>query len=484
MLYLSQLLSKMAPVKPIKNYESTSGLYNLAHLFRKLFGYFLIIIFLASACAPKPTIPPKPPLPPPPPVTPAPPEPPPEEVEIETGDELFARSEKLSAEKSYDQALEGYAEYLSRFPGGTYADKALIKSARIRIVLGDYSQAREAYKRLLERYPTSPEIPDARIEILLAYLKEGLYEELISKASALDDAALSDIHYIRKYLLIGDAQLALESPVDAIRFYSEAFRKAPESEREKIIIRFKNAVPLIDSAGIIYLLALLDDNPPAGYLMYQLGMNKVAEEKYAAAVVLLTSFLEKFPEHEWAQETRALVAEIDTRFIYDRLAIGCLLPLSGRYKAYGYRALKAIELALAQFDSQRGNSPFKIIVKDTGADPERTAQAVDALFKEKVAAIIGPLIQVDTAAIQAQARELPIITLTQKDQITEIGDYVFRNFFTPRMQVKSLVSYAFKELGLSRFAILYPDERYGSTFMNLFWDEVIEHEGIVVCAES
>jgi outer membrane PBP1 activator LpoA protein len=109
---------------------------------------------------------------------------------------------------------------------------------------------------------------------------------------------------------------------------------------------------------------------------------------------------------------------------------------------------------------------------------------VDALYKEKVAAIIGPLIHVDTAAIQAQARELPIITLTQKDRITEIGDYVFRNFFTPQMQVKSLVSYAARELGLSRFAILYPDERYGSTFMNLLWDEVIAHEGIVVGVES
>jgi ABC-type branched-subunit amino acid transport system substrate-binding protein len=146
--------------------------------------------------------------------------------------------------------------------------------------------------------------------------------------------------------------------------------------------------------------------------------------------------------------------------------------------------LKAIELALVQFNSQKGNSNVKIIVKDTGADPDQTAQAVDALYKEKVAAIIGPLIHVDTAAIQAQARELPIITLTQKDRITEIGDYVFRNFFTPQMQVKSLVSYAARELGLSRFAILYPDERYGSTFMNLLWDEVIAHEGIVVGVES
>ena len=64
-----------------------------------------------------------------------------------------------------------------------------------------------------------------------------------------------------------------------------------------------------------------------------------------------------------------------------------------------------------------------------------------------------------------------------------MGDYVFRNFITPGMQVKTLVSYAIKKLQLKRFAILYPDENYGKTFMNLFWDEVIALGGKVVGAE-
>jgi ABC-type branched-subunit amino acid transport system substrate-binding protein len=52
------------------------------------------------------------------------------------------------------------------------------------------------------------------------------------------------------------------------------------------------------------------------------------------------------------------------------------------------------------------------------------------------------------------------------------------------MQVKSLVSHAVSELGLNRFAILYPDERYGSTFMNLFWDEVLSRQGVVTGVEA
>lgn len=55
---------------------------------------------------------------------------------------------------------------------------------------------------------------------------------------------------------------------------------------------------------------------------------------------------------------------------------------------------------------------------------------------------------------------------------------------TPKMQVEALLSYATKVLGLTRFAVLYPDEKYGKTFMNLYWDRIIAYGGILVGLES
>ncbi|HBN26881.1 MAG TPA: hypothetical protein DD405_05385, partial [Desulfobacteraceae bacterium] len=78
----------------------------------------------------------------------------------------------------------------------------------------------------------------------------------------------------------------------------------------------------------------------------------------------------------------------------------------------------------------------------------------------------------------------PIITITQKENIADIGSYVFRNFFTPEMQVRTIVSYAMRKLGLSDFAILYPEDKYGKSFMNIFWDEVVRQEGRIVGIES
>jgi len=49
----------------------------------------------------------------------------------------------------------------------------------------------------------------------------------------------------------------------------------------------------------------------------------------------------------------------------------------------------------------------------------------------------------------------------------------------PKMQVEAIVSYAIEVLGISRFAILYPDDKYGTTFMGLFQDEVEAYQGEV-----
>jgi branched-chain amino acid transport system substrate-binding protein len=52
------------------------------------------------------------------------------------------------------------------------------------------------------------------------------------------------------------------------------------------------------------------------------------------------------------------------------------------------------------------------------------------------------------------------------------------------MQVRTLGAYLFQDLGIKKVAILYPDEKYGKKYMELFWDIVDEYEGQVVGVES
>jgi ABC-type branched-subunit amino acid transport system substrate-binding protein len=161
-----------------------------------------------------------------------------------------------------------------------------------------------------------------------------------------------------------------------------------------------------------------------------------------------------------------------------------LLPLTGPYAEFGNRALNGIQFALDQFNRQSNQPAFEIIIKDTRSDPEIAIKAVRQFDKDRVSLIIGPIITSKHAAQEAQIRGIPVIALTQKSGIPEIGDYVFRLFLTPQMQIDTLLSYVTNELGIQRFAVLYPEEVYGNTFLEYFRDRVFNYGGRLVAVES
>lgn len=425
----------------------------------------LCFLLVFSACVSKP---------------PVPTEPPP----VGDEDALFIAAEQSFEVQEYAQALAIYVAYVDQHPDRPLAPAALMKIGKINSIMGKYDDGRRAYNRLISEYPRSSFNPDARVERLFSYYSEGNYQEVIQRAPDVIQSVDSPPHVFRIYALVGDAYMALDLPFDAFKYYVEAQQMATELEQEAILQKIKASIAQLDSEKIKRLLDGMDKKIPAGYLTFQLGLNYAMEEKYDDAIIALENFLDQFPEHENASLAEDLIKQIKESALFSRYTIGCLLPLSGPYQAVGFRALKGIELALDRFSTQSDFPQMNVIVKDSGGSPEKTRVAMQELIDERVAAIIGPIVTAELAAYEAQENRIPIITLTQKDHITSIGDYVFRNFITPEMQVKAIVEYTTGALGLNRFAILYPDETYGITFMNLFWDRLIENGGKVVGLES
>jgi branched-chain amino acid transport system substrate-binding protein len=426
-----------------------------------LFG----VIFLICSCAGKSGVPP-------------------EFAPAEKGDALFSRAEDLFSAGSYDEALALYIEYLRLYEKAPLAPAALMKIGYIQAVNGDFENARAAYRRIGSEYPASSFVQDALVEELSTYYQQGRYGDLIQLAPATLQHIDSNLHFFRTYALIGDSYMALGAPIDAIDYYARAQEFASELEQEPIKAKLKEAIAQLDTADIAILVEHPDESLPMDFLLYQLGLNYALAEKYDEALTILAEFINRYPASENRFLVDSLIDEIKKNAVFNRNTIGVLLPLSGSYEAFGQRALKGIELALVQFSSQSGNPPINIIVKDTEADPNKTVTAMEELNQSQVAAILGPIVNSEIAAREAQKMGIPIITFTQKDNIPEIGDKVFRNFITPKMQVQAIASFAVETLGLYRFAILYPDEAYGITFMNLFWDELIELGGKVVGVEA
>ena len=431
---------------------------------QKLIFIALAAVILLASCAGQPGIPP--------------------ETYPREGDELFSQAEKLFASKSYNEAAILFKDYVSRYPDSPLAPAALMKSGIISALAGDYEDARAFFRTLLSEYPESSYVPDALVEELFTYYRQERYEEVLTLAPDLLQRLASTPHIFKAYTLIGDTYLAMENPIDAVYNYSSARNYATVSEDKIATDRIREAIARLDPGDIALLVNHPDENLPMNYLLYQLGLDYALEEKYDEALAVLNEFLVSYPDSENRNLVDSLIAEIKKNAVFNRYTIGCLLPLSGSYEIFGNRALQGIELALSRFSLQANSPQINIIVKDTGADPDKTMAALEELYLEGVAAILGPIVTSDIAGREAQQMGIPIITFTQKDNIAEIGDKVFRNFITPHMQVRAIVDYTVNVLGLDRFAILYPEETYGDTYMNLFWDQLLESGASVVGAES
>ena len=410
-------------------------------------------------------------------------------VKLELDEALFMKAEKMYEKEFYNQALDKYREYLERFPDKKMAPAALMKIGTIESILEHYPEAINSYARLIREYPESIFVVDAMLASLQSYYNEGQYQQVLHYASQILQKSISREHVLNIYIILGNTYMAQENPIDAAYYYILAYGKADDlTTKERILVKLKESFKPLKYTDITRVLKPVDGKYLKGLVLYLIGMAKAEDEDYFDAKRILFEFIDKFPDHEKVPKASEFLKKLEDLSIYERHTIGCLLPLSGPYKIYGNRALRGIELALNKFISQNINQDtnkiIKIIIKDSGSTPDKAVSAVQELYQEGVAAIIGPIFSVEAAVIEAQNKGIPIITITQKDNITEIGDFVFRNFFTPQMQVKTIVSFAVEKLGVKRFAILYPEDKYGKIFMNLFWDEVLAYGGVVTGLES
>ena len=390
----------------------------------------LIISFGLSACAP--TV-----VTPPPEVVPAP-------LPEKSAASFFLDAEAEFESGHTDAAIAAYRAFVDRFPHDPMVPAALLKIGLAHKIKGDSVGARKAYALLAATYPQSPLATEARVALLEGDYDDGRFEDLMARIPQVLAFNLSDGQRLKVHLLAGDASMALDQPLEAAGHYFAAWAVADARDRQAIYDKSVAALRLMDTAQIPALMAQIED-----------------------------------------PRLREQIAELARELTFDPSTMGCLLPLSGPYETIGHRALRGMEMALNRFAETAGDSMAPTIrVTDTAADPGRAKAAVEALAADGVAAFLGPIATAGDAAVQAQALQVPMITLTQKEGVAAVGDFVFRNFITPPMQVDTLVSYATGVLGLKRFAVLYPDEPYGTTFMNLFWDRVIEAGGEVVGVES
>jgi len=398
--------------------------------------------------------------------------------------QLFDQAEKHYRSGALDSALDAYGQYLARYPGGLQAPAVLIKMGSIYEAQGRAEEARKSYDRLIRDFPQNPLAGEARVKWLSTYDREQDYGRVIETAPmVLENLPTQELRF-KAYMLLARAHLETGDLANAVPVLGKAYPLGDDQQKTEIAQTVGQILQRLSLAEIDSLLSSQRDDFIRSALLYRLGAFYLEQERYEEALAILEQFLQNYPQHPDAPGVQQQVAALQGKAGVERFAVGCLLPLSGPYAKIGQKALEGVELAFTQLTAAQGDSSLKLVIRDSGGDPKKAAAAVKALSEQQVAAIIGPIVAVEAAAAEAQSRRIPMIALTQKEGISQIGDFIFRNFITPQMQVKRIVSYAVERLGARRFAIFYPREKYGTTFMKHFWEEVIARGGRMTGAES
>lgn len=287
-----------------------------------------------------------------------------------------------------------------------------------------------------------------------------------------------------RYLTLAEGLLILEEPHKALYFYQQALvvegDETPRDVLARIYTLLSDHFSETDLAEATF---MYRDKPVAYLAMLQLGwkalaagQKELAQEWASAAMAAPTGFA-------YREEALSLLSQLTDTTQLQR-AIGILLPLTGRYAAFGQRVQRGMELAQETF---RPHIPVRFIFRDTAGDETVAAQQVAELaISDRVMGIAGPLVgnAAVGAARRAHLENTPLLTLSQKDGLAATSLYVFRNSLTPQLQVRTLVNYAMEDLGFWQFGIMSPQTRQGEQFAELFRKEVIRRGGEIIAEQS
>jgi len=400
----------------------------------------------------------------------------------QAADDALQKAIGIADTRSRKEAIAALLEVRKKYPQSTAGQQALYRAGVLAWEEGDYATARKALNELVFENPLFEKADDARLKSGLAAVEMHAYRDAYQTLSSLVD----HLEGADKKL----AEEALERAAAGSQQYSEALRmglKAVESASgpEEIKAAMAKLEDVVENRTTFLSIAEAWHNVPTTHPAWPMLTFKMARVYYhlrdfASLEDALKSLLQNAPSCPYANDAKELLAKISRRVEVRPKAVGAVLPLKGKYKGLGDAVLRGLQLALK-------GSDIELVVKDSEGDPTLAAKLVEELaVTEGVIAIVGPLLGDDSrrAALAAEELQVPLITLTRTDGITEIGPHIFRTMVTNAQQAEALADYAVGTLGIKTFAVLYPNIPFGVELADDFWSDIEKRGGQMRGAES
>ncbi|MCG3172880.1 MAG: hypothetical protein GMKNLPBB_01051 [Myxococcota bacterium] len=427
--------------------------------------------------------------------------------------------ESAARRGQHARVIEIAGVFLKESPASRAAARVLLLKGRAEYNSGELEAARSSMENIALQHPTSPQALEAKAWLGIIAYKQGRHRDAVETlepihrqmtAAAWKEqvaAALS-----ASYFALGDdakgAQWAAKGPRNNGAPADDPDPGAPPAN----LIESAGA-PAHGGSGVESLekqcAALERGSQAAEPVCFRLALTYLHIRQTAKGVTALKEHLAAYPNGRTAARAKELLQAIEARTAADPNVIGVILPLSGKYRGIGVPAYQGLRMGLGKTEPWTPPAPAKdeegktlppppldeeiqvggtrIIVRDDEGDPGKAKRLVrELVIQHKVMAIIGPLTAAasEAAAYEAEDLEVPIVLLSRKEGLPEIGPWVFRNAITYRAQAHFIAGWAINRMGYKRFGIIHPATPGGTEIANAFWDTVESLGGEVTGIES
>jgi len=366
-------------------------------------------------------------------------------------------------------------------------DSSLFREGEILLSKGDTERALWRFKRLITDFPKSPLLNEAKFRMGICYTQLKRPQDAIRILTELLPTFLSPSRMVQVFSLLGDNHLELKDRLTALHWYGKGILVPgqPNDEQKK---KVRSIIDTYDSGEELNQIESLYRGAYAGgYAKLKLAQLAKRQGNDTLARKILMELENEYRGVDYGPLVKELSESIPLP-PKSKYTVGVILPLSGIHQPFGERVLQGIQLAIKETDVPGKIPLISLLIRDSKGSPWEAEKAVEELVtKEKVIAILGPLLSntAERAAKRAQQMKVLLLTFSQKEMR---GDFLFQNSLTPSDQVQTLVDYAIRELDLRTFAVFYPNSPYGLYFKNLFAQEVSRRggkiSGVVVYQED
>ena len=363
-------------------------------------------------------------------------------------------------------------------------DASLFREGEILFSKGESEKALWRFKRVTMEFPKSPLLNEAKFRMGICYTQLKRPKDAIRILNELLPTFLAPPRMVQIFTLLGDNYFELKDRPNALHWYGKAILVSGQptddpKDKVRTLIDTSETEEELKSIESLYRGAYA-----GGYAKLKLAQFAKLQGNDALAKKIMMEL-----EKEYRGVDYGPVAKEFPEWIpfppKSKYTLGVILPLSGVHQPFGERVLQGIQLAVKEAEIPGKIPLISLAIRDSKGSPWEAEKAVEELVnKEKVLAILGPLlsIDVDRAAKKAQQFKVPLLTLSQKELTAYKGDFVFQNSLIPSEQIQTLAEYATQGLGLRTFAVFYPNSPYGLYFKNLFSQEITRKGGKVLGA--